>query len=77
MDITGLLFQGTLIPLVIHMLELLPTEQRAFMGALPSVMWSVSIMTMSPIAYVMRSYSWRSMQIVFAAFHAFCFIEIW
>ena len=62
--------------MAIHLIELLPAEQRAVMGLMTWCMWSVSIMSLSPIAYVMKSYSWRSMQIVFASFHAVCFIEI-
>ncbi|XP_076443357.1 organic cation transporter protein-like [Babylonia areolata] len=71
----GVFQQGYMIPLVIHLLEILPTEQRAFMGVFGSVLWAFSLMSMAPIAFVMKTYSWRDTQLVFGAMHAVCFLE--
>nr|KAG5695166.1 hypothetical protein BaRGS_030212 [Batillaria attramentaria] len=72
----GVFQMGYMIPWVISLLELFPTEQRALVGMGSSFMWAISIICMTPIAYVTRNYSWRTMQIVLAAFSAFSFLEI-
>jgi hypothetical protein len=65
-----------MIPMLIHILEMLPTEQRALMGMVNSYLWAISIMTIPLVAFLMRNFSWRMMQIAFAGFHAFAFFEL-
>ncbi|KAL8620712.1 hypothetical protein ACOMHN_067275 [Nucella lapillus] len=72
----GVFQQGYMIPLVIYLLEMLPAEQRAFMGTFSSVLWAFSIMSMAPLAFVLKAHSWRATQLVFAAMHAVCFLEL-
>ncbi|KAK7481092.1 hypothetical protein BaRGS_00027632 [Batillaria attramentaria] len=74
--LAGMTIMGMCVPVITHQLEMYPRELRAAVGQFTSVLWAVSIMCMTPMAYFTRHYSWRTMQIVFAAFNVFSFLEI-
>ncbi|XP_041373762.1 solute carrier family 22 member 3-like isoform X2 [Gigantopelta aegis] len=71
----GIFQEGYLIPLFIIMLELFPAQQKEVIGFLFNLLWGISILLVTPIAYCMQNYSWRSIQLVLAISTAFSIIE--
>ncbi|XP_041376422.1 solute carrier family 22 member 6-A-like [Gigantopelta aegis] len=71
----GVFNQGYIIPMFIMMIELFPAQQRELIGFSASFLWGISVVLITPIAYFMQNYSWRSMQFIFGIFSAISIVE--
>ncbi|XP_063433772.1 organic cation transporter protein-like [Mytilus trossulus] len=59
----GALQQGVAIVLSTILLEMFPKQSRGTIGALLSVFWTVSVMSITAFGYGLRNYSWRYIQL--------------
>ncbi|XP_041376634.1 organic cation transporter protein-like [Gigantopelta aegis] len=71
----GFFHQGYVISQYIMMIELFPAQQKELIGFSGSLLWGLSVTLITPIAYYMQNYSWRSMQLVFGLFSAISIVE--
>ncbi|XP_046330581.2 organic cation transporter protein-like [Haliotis rufescens] len=53
--------------------EMLTTEHRPLAGTVGGVVWSLSVMTLAPIAYLMKDFSWRYLQIALSVVTLYVF----
>ncbi|XP_059168764.1 uncharacterized protein LOC131950562 [Physella acuta] len=58
------------------MLELLTTSDRKLAAAITGVVWSVCVMTLALVAFLLRDNSWRTLQIVLSSTSLFVVLQI-
>ncbi|XP_076443256.1 organic cation transporter protein-like [Babylonia areolata] len=75
--LTGALQQGTGLVAFTMFVEGLPREWRKLAGVLDGCLWSMSMMLLPGLAFLMRHQTWRHLQLVFAAFSAYSVILPW
>ncbi|XP_048735641.2 solute carrier family 22 member 16-like [Ostrea edulis] len=75
--ILGVLQQGMVMTGAVLSLELFPEKTRFYSEALASVFWTTGLVIMSAIAYLMRNYSWRYLQISLTCFSIFSLFQFW
>ncbi|XP_062595358.1 organic cation transporter protein-like [Saccostrea cucullata] len=75
--ILGVLQQGMVMPNAVLGLELWPERIRFYCEALGLFFWTTGLVIMAPIAYLLRDYSWRYLQIALTCFSLFSLIQYW
>lgn len=73
----GALNYGMVMPAYSIMLEIFPGLKRTVFSALTGVLWGISMLLMTPLAYVSRTATWRITCIAFGAVSATLFFEYW
>ncbi|XP_067665107.1 organic cation transporter protein-like [Haliotis asinina] len=64
--IGGICQQGTDLTIATMILEWAPTEKRFKAGTIGSCLWGIALVTLAPLAYLLRNVSWRYLQLAVA-----------
>ncbi|XP_048733416.2 organic anion transporter 3-like [Ostrea edulis] len=75
--ILGVLQQGIVMSGVVFTLELFPEQTRYTSEVLGSFIWTTGLVIMSCIAFLLRHYSWRHLQIVLSCFSLLSVVQYW
>ncbi|XP_055998240.1 organic cation/carnitine transporter 2-like [Ostrea edulis] len=75
--ILGVLQQGMVMSNAVMGLELFPQSTRFYMESLGLFFWTTGLVIMAPIAYLLRHYSWRYLQIALTCFSLFSLVQYW
>ncbi|XP_061193358.1 organic cation transporter protein-like isoform X2 [Saccostrea echinata] len=75
--ILGVLQQGMVMPNAVLALELFPERTRFYTETLGMFVWTTGLIIMAPIAYLMKDYSWRYLQIALTCFSLFSLVQYW
>lgn len=75
--ILGVVQQGMVMTNVVLGLELFAEDKRFYSEAISLICWATGLVIMSGIAYLMRDYSWRYLQIVMTCFSLFSLLQYW
>ncbi|XP_067665249.1 organic cation transporter protein-like [Haliotis asinina] len=70
----GAFQQGSGLTAYTILVEMLTTEHRPLAGTIGGIVWSLSVMTLAPVAYLMRDFSWRYLQITTSCVTLYVFI---
>ncbi len=60
----NVLFQGTSLTGTIITLEVVPTDKRALLGMLGTLVWALCVVIYAVAAYLMRNISWQHHQLI-------------
>jgi hypothetical protein len=71
------MFQGIVMSGVVLTIELFPEQTRYSSELLGSFVWTTGLVIMSSIAYLLRDYSWRHLQIVLSCFSVLSLVQYW
>lgn len=69
--------QGIVMSGVVFTLELFPEQTRYTSEVLGSFIWTTGLVIMSCIAFLLRHYSWRHLQIVLSCFSLLSVVQYW
>ncbi|XP_033733071.1 solute carrier family 22 member 3-like isoform X2 [Pecten maximus] len=72
----GTFQQGMLITVVTFWLELLHRDSRENVGIVNAFMWASSVNVLTLVAYLLRNYDWRILQLALSVFSVFSVAEI-
>ncbi|XP_050395547.2 solute carrier family 22 member 3 [Patella vulgata] len=75
--LNGIVIQGTILSAVTYGVEMFPKEKRRFCGVFTFIVWSICMMTISPIAYLTRQYSWRIVYLSLTAISLYSLLQYW
>ncbi|XP_021340155.1 solute carrier family 22 member 6-B-like [Mizuhopecten yessoensis] len=68
--------QGMLITVVTFWLELFHIDSREDVGIVNGFMWSSSVNVLTLVAFLLRNYDWRILQLALSVFSVFSLVEI-
>ncbi|XP_071100668.1 solute carrier family 22 member 3-like [Haliotis cracherodii] len=72
--IGGIFQQGTDLTIATMIIEWVPTNKRFKAGSVGSCLWGLSLVTLAPLAYLLRNVSWRYLQLTVALTAAYSLI---
>ena len=73
-----LLFEkGMVMSNAVLCLELFPEKTRFYAEAIGLFCWTTGLVVMAPMAYLMRDYSWRYLQVLLTSFSVFSLVQYW
>ena len=73
-----LLFEkGMVMSNAVLCLELFPEKTRFYAEAIGLFSWTTGLVVMAPLAYMMRGYSWRYLQVLLTSFSVFSLVQYW
>lgn len=75
--VLGVLQQGMVMSNTVLGLELFPEQTRFYSEAIGLFSWTTSLVIMAPVAYLMRNYSWRYLQVVGTCFSLISLAQYW
>lgn len=75
--ILGVIQQGLVMSSSVFTLELFPEKTRFLCELTGSFVWTTGLLIMSAIAYMLRDYSWRYLQITLSCFSVLSLIQYW
>ncbi|KAK6167507.1 hypothetical protein SNE40_021513 [Patella caerulea] len=75
--VNGIVQQGTVLTAVTYAIEIFPKEKRRYCGFYGLLMWSVCVMSIAPIAYLTRMYSWRIVYLALTSASLYSLIQYW
>lgn len=67
--------QGLLLSGVTQYVETLPMEWRFCAEVIGLVAWTTGIVMLTPLAYIMQTFSWRYLQLLLALFSVYSLVE--
>ncbi|KAK3798810.1 hypothetical protein RRG08_040641 [Elysia crispata] len=73
----GIFHQGKGLTSAIMLVELLPMERRALPSQLSSLLWPCGLLFLNLICYLCQEMSWRSIELILAAFSCYSLIQWW
>nr|XP_022332351.1 solute carrier family 22 member 6-A-like [Crassostrea virginica] len=73
----GVLQQGMVMSNAVLCLELFPEKTRFYAEAIGLFSWTTGLVVMAPMAYLMRGYSWRYLQVLLTSFSVFSLVQYW
>uniref|UniRef100_K1R4W8 Organic cation transporter protein n=1 Tax=Magallana gigas TaxID=29159 RepID=K1R4W8_MAGGI len=74
---TGMAVEGLLLSGVTQYVETLPMEWRFCAEVIGLVAWTTGIVMLTPLAYIMQTFSWRYLQLLLALFSVYSLVEYW
>uniref|UniRef100_A0A0B7ATE4 Major facilitator superfamily (MFS) profile domain-containing protein n=1 Tax=Arion vulgaris TaxID=1028688 RepID=A0A0B7ATE4_9EUPU len=75
--LNGICLQGVFQTTMTVMIETLTSRQRGFMfGCLGAVFGTLSILLMVPVAYLMRNYSWRLLELAYCSYFIYIILNV-
>ncbi|CAG5126962.1 unnamed protein product [Candidula unifasciata] len=73
--LVGVFLQGVAQTSVTVMMEILTSGQRGHMfGSLAFIFWTTSIILMIPVAYLLKDYSWRVLELAYCSYFIYIFL---
>lgn len=73
----GVFQQGMVIPGFTLSMEAFPANKRTWMACIASIWWGVCVTLLAPLAYALRSFSWRILAAVVGSMAIFSAFEFW
>lgn len=74
---TGMAVEGLLLSGVTQYVETLPMEWRFCAEVIGLVAWTTGIVMLTPLAYIMQTFSWRYLQLLLALLSVYSLVEYW
>lgn len=71
------MFKGMVMSNTVLGLELFPEQTHFYSEAIGQFSWTTSLVIMAPVAYLMRGYSWRYLQVVGTCFSLISLVQYW
>ncbi|KAK3798813.1 hypothetical protein RRG08_040642 [Elysia crispata] len=73
----GIFQQGTGITSAIMLVELLPTEKRAFPSQVGCMVWPSGLLLLGLICYLCQEMSWKNIELILSAFSCYSLLQLW
>ncbi|GFR87291.1 solute carrier family 22 member 6-A [Elysia marginata] len=73
----GATMAGIVVVSGIMLIELIPTQRRAWAIHTSIAVWTLSLLVLVLVGYLCREMTWRSMQLVLAAFSCLSLVQYW
>ncbi|ESP03406.1 hypothetical protein LOTGIDRAFT_171496 [Lottia gigantea] len=75
--LSGVGSSGMILAAVTYLIEIFPHHQRRYVGSFGLLTWTVCVSSLSPVAYIVRMYSWQIVNLTLTSVSLFSLVQYW